>query len=180
MNIFINLAIYQLVWFLAVLLENTGVILALPLLFLHLYLSPCRIDDVKLMGSLLLLGITVDGLLHNFGFISFNVTARPIPLWLAAIWLALATLPNHSLRWLKGRYLLSGCLGFFAGPLAYLAGVKLDAALFHQPLLISLTTFAVTWAALLPLIFYIAEKTNSSRNNLNLGEDHETNDQQLS
>ncbi len=158
MNIFINIGIYQVVWFLCVLLENLGAILALPLLILHLYLSPYKGDDLKLMSKMLFIGCVVDGLLHSNGFISYNVSALPIPLWLAVIWLALATLPHHSLNWLKGRYFLSAFLGLFAGPLAYWAGVKFGAAHFDKSLISSLVVFALIWAGLLPLCIYIADK----------------------
>ncbi len=110
------------------------------------------------MGILLLLGSVTDGLLHIFGYMNYNVSALPIPLWLAVIWLALATLPHHSLNWLKGRYLLSAFAGVFAGPLAYWAGVKFGAAHFNEPLISSLGLFALIWAGLLPLSMYMANK----------------------
>lgn len=157
MNIFINIAIYQAVWFLCVLLENRGALLALPLLLLHLYLSPCKADDIHLMVKLLVLGCVVDGTLHALDFIRYNVAAVPIPLWLAIIWLALATLPHHSLHWLKGRYPLCAALGICAGPLAYWAGVQCGAAHFRQPLAISLVVFALLWAGILPLCMYLAQ-----------------------
>ncbi len=63
-----------------------------------------------MMGFLLAVGIVVDGTLYYIGYISYNIAALPIPFWLAVIWLALATLPHHSLKWLKNRYLLSRLL----------------------------------------------------------------------
>lgn len=93
------------------------------------------------MGKLLLMGVVVDGILNAYGYMSYNVNAKPIPIWLAVIWLALATLPHHSLSWLKGRYLISALLGLFAGPLAYWGGVRLGAAHFNQSITSSLATF---------------------------------------
>lgn len=158
MNILINVAIYQIAWFLCVLLENSGVLLVLPLFALHFYLSPYKIGDAKLMVAYLVIGCLIDGIIHGLGLIQFNVSAKPIPLWLAMIWLVLATLPNHSLRWLKGRYFLSSFLGFFSGPLAYWGGVKLGAAQFTLSLLPSLTIFGFVWAGLLPLLMYLADR----------------------
>ncbi len=156
MNIFVNIGIYQAVWFMCVFLENLGALLSIPLLILHLYLSPCKIQDAKQMGTLLLAGIIIDGTLHMLGFISYNVPAYPIPLWLATIWLGLATLPHHSLSWLKGRMLLASLFGALGGPLAYWAGVRVGAASFNWSLIQSLTTLAVIWAILWPLAMYIA------------------------
>lgn len=157
MNIFINIGIYQIIWFLCVYLENMGAFLSVPLLLLHLYITPCRIDDLKLMGTMLVLGVVVDGILHSYGFVSYNVTAQPIPIWLAVIWLSFATLPHHSLGWLKGHYLISALLGLLFGPLAYLGGVKLGAAYFNQSLTLSLIILSVIWTCVLPLSVYMAE-----------------------
>lgn len=177
MNIFINFGIYQVIWFLCVFLENLGALLAIPLLVVHFYFTPYRSQDGKMTAILLLVGIIIDGTLHALGYINYNVLAYPIPFWLAVIWLALATLPHHSLSWLKGRYLLSAFFGFLGGPLAYWAGVRVGAASFNWPLPASLITLATIWAVLWPIVMYVAGKNLSrtdnvqslslSRNNIN-------------
>lgn len=156
MNILVNVAIYQAVWFLCVLGENRGAGLALLLLGLHLFLSPIRLLDLKMMGILLVAGLSIDGILYGLGFFSFNVAARPIPFWLLVIWLALAILPHHSLAWLKSRALLSAFLGALGGPIAYWAGVRLGAAHFNWSLPASLGTLAIIWALLWPGVMFFA------------------------
>ena len=52
MNIWINIGIYQAIWFLCVFLENVGALLSLPLILLHLYLSPYKLQDAKLDGDI--------------------------------------------------------------------------------------------------------------------------------
>ncbi|MGA7277764.1 MAG: DUF2878 domain-containing protein [Desulfocapsaceae bacterium] len=156
MNIIINFIIYQVVWLLCVFEENQGALIALLFLAGHLLLSPIRKEDLKLMGFLLVVGVVVDGALNHTGYISYNVAALPIPFWLAVIWLALATLPHHSLKWLKNRYLLSAFFGAIGGPLAYWAGVKAGAASFVWPLVPSLILLALTWALLWPMVMYVA------------------------
>ena len=156
MNIFINFIMYQVVWVLCVFKENWGALVALLLLAGHLLLSPIRREDLKMMGILLLIGVVVDGTLYSFGYISYNVVAFPIPFWLAVIWLALATLPHHSLKWLKNRPLLSAFFGLIGGPLAYWAGVKAGAASFNWPLLSTLAMLGVIWACLWPMVMYFA------------------------
>lgn len=158
MNIWINIGIYQAIWFLCIFLENVGALLSLPLILLHLYLSPYKLQDAKQVAIFLLAGVIIDGTLHALGFITYNVSAYPIPPWLVVIWLALATLPHHSLNWLKGRYKLSTLFGALGGPLAYWAGVRVGAATFNWSLLISLITLAIIWGTLWPSVMCIAGK----------------------
>lgn len=108
------------------------------------------------MLSVLVVGMCVDGVLKFVGFFSFSSDAFPIPLWLTVIWLSLATLPNHSLHWLKNKPLLSGTLAAAGGPLAYWAGVRFGVATFHLPLAWSLLILAVVWGLLFPFIMAIS------------------------
>jgi hypothetical protein len=156
MNIFVNLIIYEIVWLLCVFAENWGALVALLLLAGHILLSPIKREDLKMMGFMLLIGVVVDGILHTIGFMSYNVAALPIPFWLAVIWLALATLPHHSLKWMKNRPLLCVIFGIIGGPLAYWGGVKAGAASFNWPLLWSLALLAAIWAILWPMVMYFA------------------------
>ena len=158
MYILLNVLLYQIVWFLCVFKENQGALIGLVFLVAHLFFSPCRIKDMRMMAVLLAIGTLIDGTLHLAGFMTYNVQALPIPFWLAVVWLALATLPHHSLKWLKGRILLSSLLGALGGPLAYWAGVKAGAASFTLPVIFSLTLLAVIWGVLWPFTMYIAEK----------------------
>lgn len=158
MYILLNVILYQVVWFLCVFKENQGALIALVFLVAHLFFSPYRIKDMRMMAVLLAVGTLIDGTLYLAGFMTYNVQALPIPFWLAVVWLALATLPHHSLKWLKGRILLSSLLGALGGPLAYWAGVKAGAASFTLPLISSLTLLAVIWGVLWPFTMYIANK----------------------
>ena len=142
---------------------NWGAMLALPLLVLHMAISPHKIADSKLMAALLLIGVVIDGTLTTTGFIIFHEKGVPIPLWLALLWLGLGTMPHHSLRWLKGRLLLSSILGAVCGPLAYWAGVRLEVATFSLPLGQSLLILALIWALVWPVSMYHAEKILSTK-----------------
>ncbi len=158
MSLFINVLIYQVVWFLCVFKGYTGALISLLLLLAHLIRSPHREADLKMMFALLIIGVIVDGIIHQAGFISYRVDGVPIPFWLAVIWLALAILPHHSLRWLKKRPLLSSLFAAVGGPLAYWAGVRMGSAEFNGPLLQSLTLLAVVWALLWPVAMAIANR----------------------
>jgi hypothetical protein len=78
------------------------------------------------------------------------------PLWLAALWAAFGTTLRSSLSWLAGRYWLSAGLGALAGAGSYVAGAKLGAATLNPDRLYSIAVLAVTWAALMPLLVWLA------------------------
>ncbi len=158
MNIILNFLIYQVAWFLCVFKENTGALIALPLLCLHFYFSQCKKADLMLMAIVLVAGLIIDGTLHFVGCMTFNVPALPIPFWLATVWIFLATLPNHSLIWLKGRPVLSGIFGAIGGPLAYWAGIRVGAANFGWNQIEALSVIALIWSILWPVVMYLANR----------------------
>jgi hypothetical protein len=158
MNILLNVALFQLIWALCVIGQDTWVWLALGLIMIHLLLSPARRADLQLMGVMLILGSTVDGLLHLVGFFTFRQPGFPIPLWLAVLWVGLATQPHYSLGWMKKRLLLASVFGAVGGPLAYWAGVRIGAAEFGLPLLTSLFILAIIWSMLWPTAMYAADR----------------------
>jgi len=163
MNWLLNLAIYQGAWFACVLGGDALAWVAALLLAVHLYLTPCRRADLLLAGALLLVGLILDGTLKAIGFFSFNSTMAPIPLWLMGVWATFATLPNHSLAWLKKRLGLAALLGAVGGPLAYWAGVRMGAAAFNWPLLPSLLLLAVIWGGLMPGVMRLSRRLASER-----------------
>ena len=156
MHPLVNVGINQVIWVLCVYGGNDGVIFALPLLVANVLLSHKRQADLRLMAILLAIGAAIDGTLQASGFFSFRHGGVPIPLWLAVIWLALAALPHHSLKWMQGRPGLCALFGALGGPLAYWAGVRMGAASFHLPLLHSLGLLAVIWACLWVGVMHLA------------------------
>lgn len=142
---------------------NAGVLFALPLLLLNFLLSPNKRADLQLSGLLLSAGVVIDGTLQFIGFISFTSSGYPIPLWLAVIWLALAALPHHSLAWMKRRRFLPILFGAVGGPLAYWSGVRLEAAIFHWPLLSSLLLLGMIWGLLWPAVMAVAVRQTSTQ-----------------
>lgn len=158
MNPLLNIAIYQLIWFVAVLGGNSLVWLAMLLIFLHFSLSPIPKTDIILVLLVLLIGTLVDGTLRLSGFFIFAEDQFPIPLWLACIWMGLATLFNHSLGWLKNRLWLATVLGAMGGPAAYIAGGRLGAAGFSVSLPWSIAVLAVIWGLLVPGLVYLSKK----------------------
>ncbi|MBW6508774.1 MAG: DUF2878 domain-containing protein [Desulfuromonadales bacterium] len=158
MNPLLNIAIYQLIWFIAVMGGESLAWLAFVLIFVHFLLTPLPKTDLVLAFLVLLIGMVVDGTLRQSGFFIFAEDRFPIPLWLGCIWIALATLFNHSLHWLKKRLVPAGLLGAIGGPLAYLAGVRFGVAEFSWSLPWSITVLAIVWGVLVPGLVWLSGK----------------------
>ncbi|ROQ27448.1 DUF2878 domain-containing protein [Gallaecimonas pentaromativorans] len=156
MHWLLNLLLYQGAWLVAVLAKSAWPVLAI--LALHLWLSNQRRADSRLMLLYMFIGALVDGSLSLLGLFDFGPGVYLVPLWLVALWAALAMLPNHSLAWLKGRLWLNVLLGALAGPLAYWGGVRLGAAQFGWPLMPAIATLALVWAGLWPGLMALAKR----------------------
>jgi hypothetical protein len=74
---------------------------------------------------------------------------------MVALWVNLGTTLNVSLGWLRGRYLAAAAMGAIAGPLAYWAGVRLEAVTFGLPLPVALAVISVEWAVSMPALIGI-------------------------
>lgn len=162
MNIFVNILMYQGIWFLGVLYGDRGGLLALSLLALHLVLSPRPFADMKMIALFVVAGLLIDSLLQVFGVLAFFAPSRPIPFWLIVIWAGLAILPLHGLRWMQGRHWINVFFGALGGPPAYWAGVRLGAASFPQSTVFSLAVLAVVWALFWPLAMYAASRLSDT------------------
>lgn len=154
-NLF-NILLYQCIWIFSIFWGNIGACFGIALLLLHLTISKKRQADLRIMGSLLLIGLIVDGTLSQLNFFIFTTPGTPIPFWLSVIWLGLAITPHHSLSWMKHKPLLSIFFGAIGGPLAYWAGVRLGAATFTNELLPSLAILACIWAIIWPLTMHFS------------------------
>ena len=87
--------------------------------------------ELRLVLAITLFGILLETGFMGAGLITFSGT--PVlgvlpPVWVWALWLGFASLPNGSLTWLQGRPGLQMLLGLVFGPLAYWTGAKMGAA----------------------------------------------------
>ncbi|WP_020674669.1 DUF2878 domain-containing protein [Geopsychrobacter electrodiphilus] len=159
----LNILLYQLGWFCCVLgaawdYPLSGALAALLLLLVHLLLTDSRSAELKLILITCLLGILVDSLQQRFGVLTFRTDPNWglwLPLWVFVIWAQFASLLRFSLNWLSGRYLLGASLGLLGGPLAYLGGVRIGAAEFGGNLIFSLSSLALVWGVMIPLLFWL-------------------------
>jgi len=152
-----NFVAYQLAWFACVLgaahdLAWAGAAFAIAVAALHLAL---RRDpaELRLVVSAAAIGFLVDSALVRTQFVEFASAGSNgwAPLWMVSLWMAFATTLNHSLHWLVSRPLVAALAGAIGGPLAYLAGAKLDALTIAAPAP-ALILMAGLWAAAMGLL----------------------------
>ena len=161
-----NFAGYQLVWFAAVCGASRGriwpALLAMSVFATwQLAVSESRAADLRLVGTAVLLGSLLDGVLNTSGVLHYvsgspALPAGGAPLWILALWVAFALTFNHSLRWLTGRPLLCLALGAAGGPVAYLAAARLGAVSFAVPAWHGLLGLAASWAIACALLGSLA------------------------
>lgn len=120
----------------------------LPLLLIHLWLTPTRSRDLALL-PLALVGFAIDLLLWGLGVIRFN----EFPYWLLGLWIAFIWTLPHGMEWLK-RWPIYGqaLLGALMGPLAYFTGANLGGIDLPLGKGVSALVLALLWGGLLPLL----------------------------
>lgn len=148
----INLILFQLGWFAAILGGNTGAIsFILPALCWHFFYCTHKKEDFILVLLCIFLGIMHDSFLLNSGFLIIPRHFVFPPVWLILLWALLGITLNHSLKWIYERPLVASVSGAIAAPLSYLAGVKLSEAEWAGSLPQIVFIIAVIWVFLLPL-----------------------------
>lgn len=135
-----------------------GMVPALGLVALHLFLSRTVLwAELRLVLAITLFGVLLETGFMGAGLVTFTGTrvlgVLP-PVWVWALWLGFASLPNGSLTWLQGRTGLQMLLGLAFGPLAYWTGAKMGAAV--MPSGGSLFIIGLAWALAFPAIMMMA------------------------
>lgn len=169
-HILLNIAIYQVGWFVCVLAAAQGrpllgTALGLGLWLLHLALSRDPVVEAKIGASCLAVGLVADSLQIVTGRLVFAESPWPLvpPPWVLVLWLLISAALRGALAWLSGRYLLAAVLGAMAGPLAYLAGEGLGPARLGDPRWLSVASVALEWGLATPLIVFLAQRLGSGR-----------------
>ncbi len=132
------------------------------LLFLgwHLRTPVSPRAELALAGVAAGVGLVADTLFAQAGILDYAApwpVPGAAPAWIIVMWMNFALTLNVALRWLHGRYGLAAALGFFGGPLAYLAGLKLNAAALAAPAPTAYTLIGLTWAVAVPFLVRAAE-----------------------
>lgn len=158
--VFAVAALSQVGWFAAVLGAAHGwahagpvaAVLILPVSGLLLG-RPGRV--LALAGVGVLIGFAVETALMVAGLVRYAAPGPwPMwpPLWLLSLWALFALVIETALTALDGRRLAQASIAAIGGPLAYLAGEKLQAMEFQEPRWLGISVLACAWAVALPLL----------------------------
>ena len=159
-----NFALFQAGWFACVLGGVRGemwwgpiAVAAIVLLHLITLSRPdLRIRELVFILVVGTVGTGLDTVLRGL-----EVTAYPtsppgvlVPPWIAALWFLFATLPFHSLGWLRGRPALAFVLGAVGGPLSYFGGLRMNAVDVGPEPLWTWVGLGVEYALVTPLMLW--------------------------
>lgn len=135
-----------------------GPLVVAALLALQLPLKPQPAREALLVVVVGVFGWAIDTGQAAIGVFSFG-TRSPAPwfcpLWLVAVWMIFASTLTGSMRWLSGRYALAAVFGAVGGPLSYYYGLRLGAIDFNPSYVLTLTTLAIVWAAVMPALIWL-------------------------
>jgi hypothetical protein len=163
----VNFVLFQLGWFACILGAAhgwpwAGTLAVAAVVAWHVLRAPRPVEELKLVGAALAIGLVWENLLMHLGLVQFasgQTFDALAPVWILAMWALFATVLNVSLRWLKGRWLLAVVLGAVAGPASYYGGVRMGAATLPQ-LVPALVALSIGWAVLTPLLLLAAQRWN--------------------
>ena len=147
MKPWMHAVLYQITWFVTVLLGNTiAMVWALVILMPTLAWRQTRTGWL-FIGIVTVVGYGADLILQALGFIHFYESTAFGPIWLLVLWISFAHL-IWSFLYRIPYVVLRIVVGAIAGPLSYLAGAALGAA---EPLALpGIIAFVVWWAIAFP------------------------------
>ncbi|MEO5844073.1 MAG: DUF2878 domain-containing protein [Caldimonas sp.] len=163
--VLLNLVLFQLAWFAAVLgaayrWPALGTACVLAAVAVHIAGAARRRDELAFVAIVVAVGFLSESAVALQGHIVYP-SGQPVawlaPYWIVALWALLATAPNVTLRWLKRRPALAALLGAVFGPASFVAGVRLGGARFVDATP-ALVTLALTWAVLMPLLMALSNR----------------------
>lgn len=170
-NVF-NVLGFQAVWWACVLGAAAGWAWAGPLAVaafagLHLYLTPTRARDLRMLTAAVLMGLLVDGLLGASGLLAYaagNASSALAPVWILALWAGFALTLTHSMAFFARRPLAAMLFGLLGGPLAYAGAAAVAGAVeFPAGIEPALAAVAVGWAIALPTLYALDRQLSVPR-----------------
>lgn len=168
MAFLINFIGFQIGWFACVLgaayqREPLGMIIALSIIVFHIVSQPNARHEIWLILAAVIIGLIWETWVLNLNVLyypSHSEASFWAPYWLLVMWALFATTINLSMGWLKGRWVLAVLMGAVFGPLAFVAGEKLNAVVFVDQTL-SILALSIGWGLLLPLLLWLANRINN-------------------
>lgn len=160
----INLIFFYLIWWGCILgirlnLDYVGPVLTFVFIVAHLNIVSELRKELMLILCGGFLGLTVESLYLYFNFISYEgylISESFIPpLWIVCIWVGLAMTINHSMGFLKNKWIVMVICGAIFGPICYFAAIKFSILHFHYPISESIFILSAACGISLPSMYYI-------------------------
>ena len=117
-----------------------------------------RMRHAWLFGLAGVVGYAADSVLVLTGVLRFPphaVLGWPSTAWMVALWVLQAAVLGGAMAWMQGRFALAAVAGAIGGPLAYLAGERMGAAVLGPTQAVALTAIAAEWALAMPLLVWM-------------------------
>ncbi len=160
----INIIGFYIGWWACVLgaandLPYLGPVVMILFLIVHYYLFVSDIREIYLVLIIGTIGTITDSLLFLSGsFIYAGAYSNEIliaPMWITAMWMGFSATVNHSMSWLKDKWLIMVICGIVFGPAAFFTGEKFGAIEFHLSALLSVLVIAIVYGILMPAIYFL-------------------------
>ena len=120
-----------------------------------------RMRHAWLLGLAGVVGYAADSVLVLTGVLRFPpqaVLGWPSTAWMVALWVLQAAVLGGVMSWLQSRFGLAAVAGAIGGPLAYLAGERMGAAVLGPTQAVALAVIAAEWALAMPLLVWLEER----------------------
>ena len=154
-----------------------GVLVVGMLVFWQLQASRRHPFDVRIVVSCLVIGLILDTAWIRTGLLEYSMpwpSPDYAPAWIMLLWLALALVINHSMALFKQQLLLIAVLGGVGSPLSYYAGSRFGAVEWLAPAWQVVLATGLSWAIILPALFWLARERRTSTCPNVTGVRHET------
>ncbi|MDX1380172.1 MAG: DUF2878 domain-containing protein [Xanthomonadales bacterium] len=167
--VWINALLFQLAWPACVLGAAAGVVwpglLVVGLMAWHGVRHPVP-GDLRLVVAAVAVGLVLGWAWPAFGLLEYSSPA-PVtglaPIWIVALWVALALCLNHCLAWLVHRPLIWPALfGLVGSPLSYWSASRFGATTFIADTFTVLLVLGVAWAAVMAGLAALAQGMRDS------------------
>jgi hypothetical protein len=109
-------------------------------------------------------GYLADSVLVLSGVLRFPAQAVlgwPSTVWMVALWVLQAAVLGGAMSWLRGRFVLAAALGAVGGPLAYLAGERMGAALLGPTRPAAIAAVSALWAVAMPMLVWMERRARA-------------------
>ncbi|MGS0676984.1 DUF2878 domain-containing protein [Shewanella sp. 0m-4] len=152
--VIINLLMFQAVWWLSILYQNSALWLTTGLLLVHFALSQRGRKDLTLMIKVASLGFAIDLGLKWAGVFQF----QQFPFWLFVLWCHFALSLRYSLAFTqKLAWYVNAILGGVFGCLSYLAGERFEAVNLPLELFSSALILFAIWIVIFPMFVNVTK-----------------------